>query len=207
MLTKNEKDYAKVIAWLEKGEYDCMVTFTFPAEKLEPTKRNGKKRKMRNRLSDEFAEKCLGKFVSRYMKAIYPRKSKKKVIMAPFLERTTLDEPHFHILFRLGEDVEASKTLLRDIWVNVAPRICGDPLVHDKEGDEWFKEITNPEHRRRMIEYVTKWRTNLDGLVLKYTHLGPVNDQASMLRGEHAKEPARERVRSQSTQSRFSSKP
>ena len=36
--------------------------------------------------------------------------------------------------------------------------------------------ISNPEDRRRIIEYVLKWRTNLDGLVLKYTHLGPVKD-------------------------------
>lgn len=96
--------------------------------------------------------------------------------MIPVLERTTLDEPHFHILFRLGEDVEASKTLLREIWINVARGVCGDPLVHDKTGDKWFMEISNPEDRRRIIEYVLKWRINLDGLVLKYTHLGPVKD-------------------------------
>jgi len=170
LIKRDDKEYAKLITWLDRGAYDCMVTLTFKGDILRPKKR------MRRRLSDKFAERCLGKLVSRYMKATRPKNSKKKIIMAPFLERTTADEPHFHILFRLGEDMEASKTLLRDIWVKVAPGVCGDPLVHDKKGDEWFEMISTPEDRIHAIEYATKWRTNLDGLVLKYTHLGPVKD-------------------------------
>jgi len=170
MLTKREKDYAEVMAWLETGKFDCMVTLTFPADTLRP------KRRMRKPLSDEFADACLGKMVSRYMRKTRPRKSKIKIIMAPFRERTSLGEPHFHILFRLGEDVEASKTLLRDIWVNVAPGVTGDPHEHDRTGEKWFLEITNPEDRRRVIQYVIDGNIHLDGLVDKYTHLDPVNE-------------------------------
>lgn len=164
MLSKKENDdYAEVIKWLDQGKFNCMVTLTF-------CPKGGYKQ-------DEDAEKLLGKLVSRYMKATRPRKCKRKIVMAPVLERTTLDEPHFHILLRLGdEDIEATKTLFRDIWVDVEPGVCGDPLVHDKEGEEWFKVVATPEDRIRVIEYVIKWRINLDGLVLKYTHLGPVED-------------------------------
>lgn len=150
----------EVVDWLNRGEFDCMVTLTF--------------RPQDGRVHDELAEKMLGKLVSRYMKATRPRKCKRKVVMAPFLERTTLDEPHFHILFRLGADVETSKKLLREIWIKLNPNLCGDPLVHNKRGDKWFKEIATPHDRLCITDYVTKWCTNLDGLVLKYTHLGPV---------------------------------
>jgi hypothetical protein len=167
---KNE-DLMEVVDWLDQGKYDCMVTLTFRADVLRPNRR------MRRRISDEVAVSYLGKLISRYLKATQARKSKKKIIMVPLLERTTLDEPHFHILMRLqGEDVEAIKTQLAEIWIKVARGVCGDPRVHDKTGEKWFLEISNPEDRRRIIEYVIKWRTNLDGLVLKYTHLGPVKD-------------------------------
>jgi len=161
--TESNKNYAKVIKWLDQGSYNCMVTLTF-----RPTGRYKQ---------DEYAEKLLGRLVSRYMKATRPRKCKRRIAMAPILERTTLDEPHFHILLRLGdEDVNATKTLFRDIWVDVEPGVCGDPLVHDKKGDKWFKVIATPEDRIRAIEYVLKWRISIDGLVLKYTHLHPVGD-------------------------------
>lgn len=161
MLAKyTDQQVAEVVDWLNRGEFDCMVTLTFCPQGSP--------------IHDDLAEKTLGRLVSKYMKATRPRKSKRKVVMAPFLERTTLDEPHFHILLRRDSDVETTKKLLREIWTKLDSNICGDPLVHDKKGDKWFKEIATPHDRRCITEYVTKWCTNLDGLVLKYTHLGSV---------------------------------
>lgn len=153
------EEWDEIMDWLLVANFTSIVTLTIKDDR---------------NVDDAKMERLVGKLVSRYAKktATGPR-SKKKIIMAPFLEHTAGGVPHLHILFRLEEDKETSKALLRDIWTSL-DEACGDPLVHDKTGEEWYKEIPTAYDRRRVGEYVTKQSNHdFDVLLVKYTYLGP----------------------------------
>jgi hypothetical protein len=163
MLTKyTQKQINEIVDWMYQTEWNSMVTLTLCAEGRE--------------VQNDEACRLLGKLVSRIMKRLYPRKSKKKLVMAPFLERNTLGVLHFHILFKLDGDAAANKRLLKEIWTKL-DAVCGDPDVHDKTGEKWYIEISAQPDRRRITEYVMKTCVHdIEALVLKYAYLGPVSD-------------------------------
>jgi len=140
-------------------------------------------------VSDEYAQKALGKFFVRLNTETFGKRSKKKVNAAATLEYTMAGNPHFHILIRCPKTMNhfEFEKMVKRCWIGAGSycslgkikktdnkntlRINGKPMVHIK--DHWLVKLTNKKMRHEITHYMFK-TCGRDNTQLQTQYLNPI---------------------------------
>lgn len=160
----------KAVQGMLKGcDFNVLVTLTFRGNPC---------------VSYDKAKKFIGVFVSNLRSSLYGDRSKRKIVLAPFIEgseeqlredgyrNTEGFRTHVHVLLKLEGDPTLYKDRVAKAWTSQSLK-CGNPKDHDPSGHRWFRVIDGPGDLGRVSEYVSKFLSgDTYGLVVDYVHLG-----------------------------------
>lgn len=157
--------------WLASYRWDYFITLTFAFAQ--------------DRAATEI---YVGRFIKRYNKLLFGKRSKRKINCFPVIEKSPSGRWHAHIFVGgpVFGDIDRDRTVARTAWligkVQHAEQIParrrrsrtskahlfkvphGDPLIYDRDQKEWFKPVGPMD---KGIAYVTKtdwWSNSLDSV-------------------------------------------
>ena len=138
-----------VVDWLSPHEWNHFVTLTFHQD-----------------VTDSQAIKELRVFLKRLNNALYGRRSKRQIPVAPFMEHSKDDRPHFHLLF--GKHNSTKINDLKQLVLSTWDKSYVTSNFHLLNNDEWFQSI-NQESQTKLIRYCLKEvGYDIDCLELEY---------------------------------------
>ncbi len=135
-----------------RDDYNAFITLTFKSE---------------DSVSYDYAEKTFGRFMHALRCSLFKERCTYRMPLVPVIESypgrplcsgasyDPIERTHVHCCIKLPGNPLGHKELVRKKWLG-AGGVCGDPHVHDREGDKWFIEIATPAVMRKYVNYSLK---------------------------------------------------
>ena len=139
-------------AYFLQEDYNAFITLTFKSE---------------DSVSYDYAAKTFGRFMHALRCSLFKERCTYRMPMVPVIESypgrplcsgapyDPNERTHIHCCIKLPGNPSDHKELVRKKWLG-AGGVCGDPLVHDREGDKWFIELATPAAMRTRVNYSLK---------------------------------------------------
>ncbi|MGH8053435.1 MAG: hypothetical protein ACREP4_05890 [Stenotrophomonas sp.] len=135
-----------------QDDYNAFITLTFESE---------------GAVSYGHAEKTFGRFMHALRCSLFKERCTYRMPLVPVIEsypgrplcsgspHDPIERTHIHCCIKLPGNPLDHKELVRKMWLG-AGGVCGDPHVHDRDGDKWFIGIATPVAMRRYVNYSLK---------------------------------------------------
>ena len=130
--------------WVSTISPDHLITLTF---------RN-------NSTGEKYAIDSLNHWLKMVNRSIYGRRSKKRMVVLPFIERNSNNGVHFHLMIRkpISERQVNVKDILKEKWLRLKGTGYATFNAKSENGtEEWFKPITD---QNVLVDYLSKQTDN-----------------------------------------------
>ena len=135
-----------------QDDYNAFITLTFKSE---------------DSVSYDYAKKTFGRFMHALRCNLFKERCTYRMPMVPVIESypgrplcsgapyDPNERTHIHCCIKLPGNPLDHKEMVRKKWLG-AGGVCGDPLVYDPSGDNWFIELNTNAAATAYVNYSLK---------------------------------------------------